>query len=386
VIYFGKAGLNQFSNRLLTAVMALFPVFGKAPAGARLQRILRSAHYKGNHFENVVPTTVTVPGVSIFKMLGDMRHRPATAQPDHPIPSVRTDLRALPKDRATIVWFGHSSYLLQVNQTTILVDPVFSGHASPVSFLAKAYPGTGVYTAADMPDIDIMLLTHDHYDHLDYMTIRQLMPRVKHYCTSLGVGAHLESWGIAAGKITELDWWESWGTGAAGVEAAGAARGLSEGGDHGRITFTATPARHFSGRSFKRAGTLWSAFVLKTGGYTLFLGGDSGYERHFKEIGERFGPFDLAILECGQYGKNWPYIHMLPEQTMQAALDLRATALMPVHWGKFTLSLHPWDEPIRRLTVAAADKGLPVATPMIGQPVVVGEAYPDARWWEEGGK
>ena len=196
--------------------MTLFPVFGKAPAGARLQRILQSTHYKDNHFENFVPTTVTVPGVSIFKMLREMRHRPADAQPPHPIPSVRTDLRALPKDRVTIVWFGHSSYLLQIHQTTILVDPVFSGHASPVSFLAKAYPGTGVYTVADMPEIDILLLTHDHYDHLDYTTIRQLIPKVKHYCTSLGVGAHLELWGIAEDKITELDWWESWNVPVAG--------------------------------------------------------------------------------------------------------------------------------------------------------------------------
>jgi len=370
--------------------MALFPVFGKAPAGPRLQRVRQSKHYKDNHFENLVPTSVAREGVSIFKMLGDMRHRPASAQPLHPIPSVRTDLRALPKDRVTIVWFGHSSYLLQLHQTTILVDPVFSGHASPVSFLAKAYPGTGVYTAADMPEIDILLLTHDHYDHLDYTTVRQLMPTVKHYCTSLGVGAHLESWGIAPDKITELDWWESWSVPVAGVGAAGAdgpsSGAMSRGGGEvadGTMTFTATPARHFSGRSFKRAGTLWSSFVLKAAGYSLFLGGDSGYEEHFKEIGERFGPFDLAILECGQYGVNWPYIHMLPEQTVQAALDLRAAALMPVHWAKFTLALHPWDEPIRRLTVAAAGKGMPLATPIIGQPVVVREVYPHARWWEE---
>jgi L-ascorbate metabolism protein UlaG (beta-lactamase superfamily) len=346
--------------------MALFPVFGKAPAGARLQRIRQSTHYKDDHFENLVPTPVALEGVSMFKMFRDMSHRPADVKPPHPLPSVHTNLRALPKDRATIVWFGHSSYLLQINQTTILVDPVFSGHASPVSFMAKAFPGTGVYTAADMPDVDIMLLTHDHYDHLDYKTIREMIPTVKHYCTSLGVGAHLESWGVSGDKITELDWWESW---------------RAE--TNERITFTATPARHFSGRSFKRGGTLWSSFVLKAGGYSLFLGGDSGYEQHFKEIGERFGPFDLALLECGQYGKNWPYIHMMPEKVVQAALDLRAAALMPVHWAKFTLSLHPWDEPIRRVTAAAAERGMTMATPVIGQPVVVGATYPNDRWWED---
>ena len=386
--------------------MALFPVFGKAPAGPRLQRVRQSKHYKDNHFENLVPTSVTLKGASLFKMLREYRNRPASTTPEHRIPSVRTDLRTLPDDKVSIVWFGHSSYLLKVKGTTILVDPVFSGNASPVSFMAKAYPGTEVYTAADMPEIDILLLTHDHYDHLDYPTILQLMPVVKKYCTSLGVGAHLESWGVAAEKIVELDWWEGWSVKADGIAAA-----VAEGGIAGAaavegdvFTFTATPARHFSGRSFKRGGTLWSSFVLKTAGYSLFLGGDSGYEEHFKAIGDRFGPFDLAVLECGQYGKNWPYIHMIPEQTVQAALDLRAAALLPVHWSKFTLSLHPWNEPIRRVVAAAGamatgamgdaagaveaagdaaaavEKRFSLATPMIGQPVVVGGPYPDARW------
>jgi len=338
--------------------MALFPVFGKAPAGARLQRIRQSPNYKQDHFENLVPTEVALKGVSLFKMLGDYLNRPADTAPGQPLPVVRTDLRALPAGKDWVVWFGHSSYLLKIDSLHILVDPVFSANASPVSFLAKAFPGTNVYTAADMPEIDILLLTHDHYDHLDYHTILQLASKTKHICTSLGVGAHLESWGIAPDKITELDWWESWGD------------------------FTATPARHFSGRSFKRGGTLWSSFVLQIGAYNLFLGGDSGYEEHFKIIGDRYGPFDLAILECGQYGKNWPYIHMLPEQTVQAALDLKAAALLPVHWAKFTLALHPWNEPPRRVTAAAKEKGMPIATPLIGQPVPLKGPYPDAHWWE----
>ncbi len=191
--------------------MALFPVFGKAPAGARLQRIRQSPNYKQDHFENPVPTTVTLEGASLFKMLREYRNRPADTAPSHPLPFVRTDLRALPADTDSVVWFGHSSYLLKIDGLHILVDPVFSPNASPVSFLAKAFPGTNVYTAADMPEIDILLLTHDHYDHLDYHTILQLASKTKHIFTSLGVGAHLESWGIAPDKITELDWWESTG-------------------------------------------------------------------------------------------------------------------------------------------------------------------------------
>ena len=356
--------------------MSLFPVFGKAPAGPRLQRILRSSHFEHGAFLNLTPTEVILKSASFWKMMREYRHRPADTAPPQPLPSVRTDLKALPDDRATIVWFGHSSYLLKIGRTHILVDPVFSGHASPVSFLAKAFPGTDVYGVDEMPDmIEAVLLTHDHYDHLDYPTIRKLKSRVGHFYTALGVGAHLESWGVDAGRITELDWWESCSIDEKGLPmAAGSAVP--------QFTLTAAPARHFSGRSFKRGGTAWASFVLKAGRLNLYLGGDSGYEQHFKTIGERYGPFDLAILECGQYGKNWPYIHMVPEETAQAALDLRAKQLLPVHWGKFTLSLHPWNEPIRRVTAAAAKVGLPITAPRIGEKVEVGGPYPFEPWYD----
>jgi len=339
--------------------MILFPVFGQTPAGDRLRRMQGSPNYKDGAFRNMFPTEVTLKDVTFWKMLREYRHRPANTAPDKPVPSVRTDLRRLPDDKVSIVWFGHSSYLVKIHTTHILVDPVFSGNASPFSFFAKAFPGTGGYGVGDMPDrIEKVLLTHDHYDHLDYKTIRQLGGRVQRFYTSLGVGAHLEKWGIPADRITELDWWEN------------------------SDIFTATPARHFSGRSFKRGGTLWSSFVVKTAGTSLFLGGDSGYGEHFKMIGERYGPFDIAVLECGQYGKHWPYIHMMPEQTVAAAQDLGARNLLPVHWAKFTLALHPWDEPIRRVTAAAERAGQRITTPRIGEPVVLDEQYPSDHWWE----
>jgi len=340
----------------------MFHVFGKAPAGQRLERMRRSPNYKRDRFENRVPTDVILKDASFFKMLREYRNRPANTAPPGQVPSVITDLRALPDKGVWVVWFGHSSYLLKVEGVTILVDPVFSGNASPVSFFAKAFAGTQTYGVKEMPPIDVLLLTHDHYDHLDYPTVKVLAQKAGRVCTSLGVGAHLESWGVAPEKIVELDWWESWSW---------------EG-----LTLTAAPARHFSGRGFKRGGTLWSSFVLKGREHSLYLGGDSGYEAHFGEIGERFGPFEFAILECGQYGKHWPYIHMMPEQTVQAALDLRAAVLMPVHWGKFTLALHPWDEPVRRVVKAAEEKGLPLSTPMIGQPFEVGGRYPVVHWWD----
>mgnify|MGYP002653050535 CR=1 FL=1 len=216
--------------------------------------------------------------------------------------------------------------------------------------------------ASGLPAIDLLVLTHDHYDHLDYTTIKALAPRVRRFCTALGVGAHLERWGIPAEKITEFDWWET--------------QPVAE-----ATTLTAVPARHFSGRSLQRGKTLWTAFVLKLHGYSLFLGGDSGYDDQFKKIGDQYGPFDLAILECGQYGRDWPNIHMFPEETAQAAQDLRAATLLPVHWGKFVLANHPWNEPIERLVKRATEQQLPLATPRIGEPVRLGATYPQTVWW-----
>ncbi|WP_461049588.1 MBL fold metallo-hydrolase [Spirosoma arcticum] len=337
-------------------------VFGANPATTRLAQITQSKNYRDGSFQNLSPTEVTRPGVSPVKMMRDYVNKSPANVPSAPLPSVRTDLLALPDDKLTVVWFGHSSHLIKSKGVTVLVDPVFSGNASPVTFFGKSFPGSDVYSAADMPAIDLLILSHDHYDHLDYKTITQLIPKVKKFYTALGVGAHLERWGVPPDRIVEFDWWES--------------QPVSD-----SIRLTATPARHFSGRSFARGKTLWASFVLNIHGYTLYLGGDSGYDTHFAEIGAKYGPFDLAILECGQYGDDWPLIHMFPEQVVTAAQDLRAKALLPVHWGKFALAYHAWNEPIQRLVESAATEELLVTTPKIGEPVVIGTAYPRAVWW-----
>jgi L-ascorbate metabolism protein UlaG (beta-lactamase superfamily) len=349
--------------------MAILQVLGKNPSGKRLKRVQSSPQYANGSFQNPEPTEMLLEGASYLSMMREYWNKPKTTAPPCPIPSVRADLFALSSESPTVVWFGHSSYLLKLEGLHILVDPVFSGHASPFSWFGKSFPGTDIYGVSDFPEIDIMLLTHDHFDHLDYRTIRQFAAKTHHFYTSLGVGSHLEYWGIGADRITELDWGETVNIGKGQAQDEGP-------------SLTAMPARHFSGRTFKRNQTLWSSFVLQTKDHSLFLGGDSGYGAHFKTIGDRFGPFDLAILECGQYGKNWPYIHMFPEQTVEAALDLRAKALLPVHWCKFVLSLHDWNDPIRRVVKAAADKGLPLATPRIGDPFQIGMVYPHQIWWE----
>ncbi|MPR35215.1 MBL fold metallo-hydrolase [Salmonirosea aquatica] len=338
------------------------PQFGKVPAAARLERIRKASNYREGTFHNLSATPVMSEDVSMWKAFVDFLKPGKDRQPDKPLPSVHTNLKTLPTDEPVLVWFGHSSYLLIVAGRKILVDPVFSGHASPVSFFGKNYPGSNIYSVDDMPEIDVLLLTHDHYDHLDYPTINRLRPKVKQVVTSLGVGAHLEGWGYDPGMIQELAWHED-------VTVAGV------------LNFTAWPARHFSGRLFKRGQTLWSSFVLQTPGHAFYLGGDSGYDTHFKEIGDQYGPFDLAILECGQYNDNWRYIHMMPEQTAQAAVDLRAKMLLPVHWGKFTLALHPWYEPIERVTAKAGELKVPLVTPRIGEPLLLSGPPLTAPWW-----
>ena len=329
------------------------PVFGKEPSRADNDRV---------YFQNVEPTEVMLKEASAGKLLKEFLRSNPDRVPKSALSTAKTDLHGLPHHATSVVWMGHSSYFIQINRFRILVDPVLSGHASPVKIFGKAFPGTDVYLVDEIPDVDLLILTHDHYDHLDYKTIRAFHPRAKRIVTAQGVGAHLRYWKIPGEKITELRWWQS-----ASVTP--------------EVSITASPARHFSGRKFTRAKTLWASFVLQVGSLILFIGGDSGYDQQFKEIGKRLGPFDLAFLEAGQYGKFWPLIHMAPEETVQAAIDLQARVLMPVHWGKFALANHAWYEPIDRVTTAASRAGIACATPRIGEVFTLGGPLPRETWW-----
>jgi L-ascorbate metabolism protein UlaG (beta-lactamase superfamily) len=357
--------LSLLIPAVLITVVFLFmqqSTFGRDPADARLDRIKHSPNYREGTFQNLEATSVMREDASYLDMMGDFFNKAKDNIPLKPLPSVKTDLNALPDSVPSLVWFGHSSYLIKSKGVVILMDPVFSGYASPVSLFGKSFPGTDVYGVDDMPAIDLLILSHDHYDHLDYETITKLIPKVKKFYAPLGVGAHLERWGVPTDRIMEFDWWEN--------------KPVST-----DINLTAVPARHFSGRSFARGKSLWTAFVLNLHGYKLYLGGDSGYGKHFKKIGDKYGPFDLAMLECGQYGKDWPTIHMLPEEVATAAQDLRAKTILPVHWAKFALSIHGWKEPIERFTKRAAELELDVTTPQIGEPLVLGVDYPRSLWW-----
>ena len=341
----------------------MLKAFGRNPTGERLKRIESSPNYRNGSFQNIHPTDVMLKNVSYFEMFKDFFiNRPKLVNPPGLIPSVKTNLLELPNDSTQLIWLGHSSYFINSNGFKILVDPVLFGPASPVAIFGKPFKGSNIYKAEEIPSIDLLIVTHDHYDHLDYQTIKRIKNKTTTIVTSLGVGSHLEYWGVDPKKITELNWGES--------------KTVAN-----NVKLTATPARHFSGRSTSRGKTLWSSFVLEINGLKLFLGGDSGYDEEFKKIGAQFGPFDLVILDGAQYGDAWPYIHMRPEETAQAAKDLNAKLLLPVHWGKFALSYHPWTEPITRTLIKAKELNLNVTTPRIGEPLIIGNNYPVSSWW-----
>jgi len=356
---------------ILVALVAIFfivtnlPVFGTLPKGERLDKIKHLSNYRDGAIQNLSITLMQPEGVGFFKILkAFFFEKHPNRSPNKPLEFVKPAINNKQSGSVPeIIWFGHSSYLIKINNQRVLVDPVFSKTPSPFSFIgSKAFPGTDVIEATDFKNIDILVITHDHYDHLDYQSILKIAPQAKQIVTSLGVGSHLEKWGIPKMKINELAWHQS--------------ISILDG-----LHFTAVPARHFTGRKFKRNQTAWSAFVLKTDAHKIFLGGDSGYDTHFKSIGEEYGPFDLALLECGQYNAYWPYIHMFPEEVVEAAKDLKAKVLMPVHWGKFSLAMHPWDESISRVVAEAEKQNFPIITPKLGETVFMDKNNPVRKWW-----
>jgi len=338
--------------------------FGKIPAGKRLEEIMSSANYREGKFQNQSPTPDLTEGANYYSILKDFFfYKSKRSAPSVLLPSQKTNLLTLDTEKNVLIWFGHSSYFMQVDGKRILVDPVLSGSASPLKFTTKSFPGTDVYTTDDIPDIDYLFISHDHWDHLDHETVLKLKPKIKKIITGLGTGAHLEHWGFDQQIIIEKDWNE---------EVV-----LDEG-----FVVNTVPARHFSGRGFKRQQAIWLSFVLQTPTQKIFIGGDSGYDYHFLKIGDQFGPFNLVILECGQYNKSWKHIHMMPEELVQAAQDLKAEKLMPVHWAKFSLALHSWDEPIIRVTGEAKRKNFPVIHPMIGEEVDLNNPGNKTEWWK----
>ena len=313
----------------ITAMLVLrHPAFGRRMSAERKARIEASPNYRDGMFQNEEPTPQF--SRSMPAMLWDfITNPPKDRTPKEAIPAVKTDLNSLPTDRDWLVWFGHSSYMFQLGGKRYLVDPLLKMEF-PAAVMMKPFKGTDFYTPDDMPDIDVLIITHEHWDHLDYATLRDLRPKVKQVICPLGVGEYLEYWKYDKAIITEMDWAESLRTQTAMQD----------------VTITCLPTRHFSNRLLGgRNQTLWAAFMVEANGRKVYVGGDGGYDGRFKRVHEQFGQVDLALLENGQYNSDWPLIHSTPEGLEGAIRDLNAKAVFTVHHDKFALAKHPWYEP-----------------------------------------
>ncbi len=341
------------------------PLFGALPSGDALIPIARSPHQTDGTFLNQIDTPMLTTDESQFSiMLNNSFGEKGTPRPPSPVPVVKTDLRALDPAQDLVVWMGHSSYFVQLGGQRILIDPVFSTNAAPVPRANVAFEGTSIYTAEDMPPIDVLLISHDHYDHLDYPTIQALQPKVKRVIIGLGVGAHFDAWGYDKALVREADWNETVQQGAT-------------------LQVHVLPARHFSGRTLTRNKSLWVGFALVSPQRRVFFSGDSGYAPHFAEIGQQLGPFDWVTVDTGQYDPRWANVHMTPEQAAQAAEDLQTRAFTPAHAGRFSISRHDWDDPFKRITAASEGRSYALWTPEMGRPIYLdGRPQDFTRWWE----
>ena len=353
---------------LLTFSVMLFvnyaPQFGSASTGQSLDRIQSSPHYQEGQFVNGIETSMDMGVGAMAKTLQEFV-TVKNVRPNRPLPTRfghAAFMSSVEDDQVRVTWYGHSAILLEMEGKRLLLDPMLGPAASPVSFFAKRFPYQTPINLDPFTDIDAIIISHDHYDHLDYWSIQQLKDKTQRFFVPLGISAHLQRWGVSAAKITELDWWQS-----ANLDG---------------LTLTATPARHFSGRGLTdRNKTLWASWALQGEHANVYFSGDSGYGPHFQEIGERLGPFDFTMIECGQYNEKWEAIHMLPEQSLQAHQDVQGKVMMPIHWGAFNLAVHSWKEPVERL-LQKVNGDVVVATPSIGRSFVLNQTIPNGKWWE----
>ena len=345
----------------------LSPQFGGRATNEQKKEYAKSQNYKNGKFINIGGIKSEMSGGDMLKAIRGMFKNIPNDRPK-PIDVQHIDSTQIAdyKGKTRFIWFGHSAFLLQIDGKNLLIDPMFGNVPAPHPWLGGKRFSKGLPIEIEkLPRIDAVLISHDHYDHLDYGSIKKLKHKVGTFFTPLGLGAHLQKWGIQKERIVELDWWQE-------IE-------------FNDLTLASTPAQHFSGRGLSdRDKTLWCSWIIQSETENIFFSGDSGYAPHFKEIGNKYGPFDFAMMECGQYNELWSEIHMFPEETVQAGLDIKAKKIMPIHWGAFKLAPHPWTDPIERAVKKANELKVALVTPQIGESFTIDEySNTSANWWEK---
>jgi L-ascorbate metabolism protein UlaG (beta-lactamase superfamily) len=350
----------------ITLFVTSHPVFGKNPSKEDKEAYRQFENYAEGKFSNQIPTKMDMGIAAIFSLMRDSIKGNKDRNPKTPIPVLPINWNQLNRNQDSLIWFGHSTFFLQLDGKKILLDPMFGPIPSPVTVLgSKRYSKDLLYILDELPPIDAVLITHDHYDHLDYPSIKRLREKVGHFFVPYGVAAHLKRWGVGSEKITELNWWDE-------IEWKG-------------LSIASVPAQHFSGRGpTNRDTTLWAGWVIVGRNNRLYTSGDGGYGPHFKQIGEKYGPFDITLIEGGQYDQRWSSIHMMPEESIQAHLDVKGNNMMLIHWGAFTLAYHGWTDPVERAIREAKEKEVHLITPKIGEIVLLNGtvSVSDAVWWQ----
>jgi L-ascorbate metabolism protein UlaG (beta-lactamase superfamily) len=338
-----------------------YRAFGKSASGARLERMQNSPQYRGGQFVNPQPLFNDFWG-----MFEGMRHVSEDVSPSSPPPVARLSPQAFaapPPSGLRVTWFGHSSMLIEIDGKRVLTDPMWSERASPIPWLGPKRWYPPALELEQLPKLDAVVISHDHYDHLDYRSVVRLNELGVTFVVPLGVGAHLEYWGVPSARLVELDWWEK-------VSLSG-------------LEIVCTPARHASGRLlFDKDATLWAGYALLGARHRAYYSGDTGLFPGMREIGEKLGPFDVTLIETGQYHRAWPDWHIGPEQAVRAHELVRGEVLLPVHWALLGLAFHGWTEPVERTAVAAAQTNAVLATPRPFEPFEpTSSSLPKERWW-----